>query len=182
MKRIVSGFLICFLVFSFSISMGIVFAKDVEYSQQEECDGLIEVEQRVLQLEQYIMEQNLEVPAPEAPSFELTELGEGEMAPCDEQVGTAEERIQQLEEYIEENDEQKGNTNAAEKSQGMPSCEEQNGLLEQRVADLEKYIGENGLELPATEGWTAPEEMPEDEKIRGFFKKFFGFFAPKEQT
>lgn len=173
---------ILLFVLLFCISMSFAFAQE-----QEECDGLLELEMRHIQLEAYVIENGLEVPVPEPQ--EITE----EKPSCDEMTVTVTDRIEDLEEYIEENgldvpeelseDEQaelqselkakmeenaqkgdqevktqkinkesqetnKGNEISAEKSKGMPSCEEQVGSLQQRIADLEKYIEENDLEIP----------------------------------
>ncbi|MBI5002893.1 hypothetical protein HZC31_05880 [Candidatus Woesearchaeota archaeon] len=164
MKRIISLFL---WVLVFCLSVGIVFGQE----EREECEGLLELEMRHTQLEQYVIENELEVPAPEL--REITEVEEGKMPSCDEQIDVVTNRIEQLEVYIEENDldlpeepsdeeaaalkakmeenapnKKKGSEMFAEKSEGMPSCEADIAMLKQRIVDLEKYIEENELELP----------------------------------
>ncbi len=180
MNKIISLFL---LVLIFCLSVNIVFGQE----EGEECEGLLELEMRHVQLEQYLVESELEVPAPEL--REISEMEDGERPSCDEQIDVVTDRIEQLEEYIEENgleipdeemsDEEeaevkakmeenaqngnKGSEMSAEKSEGMPSCEADIAMLKQRIADLEKYIEESGLELPeaSEEEQALAEELKE---------------------
>jgi len=150
-----------------------VFAEENQQEGQELCENVRELEAEAFLLEQSIMAAQedgaeVEVPVPEAPS----EMIEGETPSCDEMTALIEDRIEQLEAYIEENeielldeeemeeikeknnvqkrnaDDQSGNDVSAMMSQGMPSCEQNTMLLRQRIADLEQFIEDNELEVP----------------------------------
>jgi len=92
-----------------------------------------------------------------------------------------------------QDDQQYGNANAAEQSQGMPSCEEEVKMLEQRIADLEKLLEESGIEVPEPSDDVPSEDVPgqdmqneadkgqnnnqEKGQKQGLFKRFIGFLG-----
>ncbi|MEK6921044.1 MAG: hypothetical protein AABX82_04125, partial [Nanoarchaeota archaeon] len=170
------------IVLILGISTVTVFAEEDDQEDQEMCNGFQESEWRVFQLEQAIFSAELEVPVPDAPS----NVVEGEIASCDKRTELVEQRIEQLETYMEENDvdipdeeeirdiedfqkQEKGNDGqigndmSASVSKGMPACEEKARVLEQRIHDLEKFIADNDLELPeaSEEEQALAEELKE---------------------
>ena len=173
------------------LGMSSVFAQENEQEEQELCEGVPELEAQAFLLEQSIMAAQedgaeVEVPLPE-PSSEMVE---GEIPSCDEITALIEDRIEQLEAYIDDNgivlldeeemeeikeknnfqkqekelDDQSGNDVSAMMSQGMPSCEQNTMLLIQRIADLEQFIEDNDLEVPepSEDEATAVEENEVD--------------------
>ncbi len=163
------------------LGLSSVFAGEDEQEPQELCDGVPELEAQAFLLEQSIIAAqkdgaDVDVPLPESSS----EMEVGEIPSCDEITELLEDRIEQLEAYIDDNgvelldedmeeikekddsqkqekesDDQLGNDVSASVSQGMPSCEQNTMLLGQRIADLEQFIEDNGLDVP---------ELTEEEK------------------